>query len=109
MPLALGSLTVIPLFASNFHLHPRPLILPPPQLHPSHHFPYPLSHLRHALPNQSPRRARTAAISLLDITPLKLFLHDPSELGPLSRIRSFLGEALISILASILYQQFTPP
>ncbi|MEI8107968.1 MAG: hypothetical protein WCI46_09135 [Verrucomicrobiota bacterium] len=102
MPLALGYLTVIPLLASDFHCHPRPLILPLPQLHPFHHFPHPLSHRRHSLPHQSRRRARTATISLLEISPLKLFLHDLSKLRPLSRIGPFLGDALISILASFL-------
>jgi uncharacterized membrane protein len=49
------------------------------------------------------------AISLLGITLLKLFLHDLSELRPLCLIGSFLGLALISILASFPYQKFTAP
>lgn len=50
--------------------------------------------------------ARYAAIALLGITVLKLFLHDLVQLDKLYRAGAFLGVAIISILASVLYQRF---
>jgi len=40
------------------------------------------------------------------VTILKLFLHDLTRLSALYRIGAFLGVAVISILASVLYQRF---
>lgn len=50
--------------------------------------------------------ARYAAIGLLSVTVLKLFLHDLARLGQLYRIGAFLGVAVIAILASFAYQRF---
>ncbi len=52
------------------------------------------------------RAARYAALGLLGVTLLKLFLHDLTALSALYRIGAFLGVAVISILASVLYQRF---
>jgi uncharacterized membrane protein len=49
---------------------------------------------------------RYAALGLLSVTLLKLFLHDLSELGQLYRIGAFLVVAVILIVASFLYQRF---
>jgi uncharacterized membrane protein len=49
---------------------------------------------------------RYAAIGLLAVTLLKLFLHDLSELGQLYRIGAFMAVAVILIFASFLYQRF---
>ena len=55
---------------------------------------------RHAGPT------RYAAIALLVVTLLKLFLHDLSEIGSIFRIGALIGVAVIAFAASFLYQQF---
>jgi hypothetical protein len=50
--------------------------------------------------------ARYAAIGLLGITLLKLFLHDLSAIGSIFRIGAFISIAVILLTASFLYQQF---
>ena len=50
--------------------------------------------------------ARHAAMALLCVTLLKLFLHDLARLGPLYRIGAFIGVAVIAMLASFAYQKF---
>jgi len=50
--------------------------------------------------------ARYAAMALLCVTLLKLFLHDLARLGPLYRIGAFIGVAVIAMLASFAYQKF---
>jgi uncharacterized membrane protein len=50
--------------------------------------------------------ARYAAMTLLCVTLLKLFLHDLARLGPLYRIGAFIGVAVIAMLASFAYQKF---
>lgn len=50
--------------------------------------------------------ARYAAMGLLCVTLLKLFLHDLAQLGPLYRIGAFVGVAVIAMLASFAYQKF---
>lgn len=52
------------------------------------------------------RAVRYAGLALLGITLLKLFLHDLLAIRALYRIGAFLGVAVISILASVLYQRF---
>ena len=52
------------------------------------------------------RPARYAGVALLGVTLLKLFFHDLSRLSELYRIGAFVGVAVISILASVLYQRF---
>jgi uncharacterized membrane protein len=49
---------------------------------------------------------RYASVALLGVTIVKLFLHDLVRLSALYRIGAFLGVAVISILASVLYQRF---
>jgi hypothetical protein len=49
---------------------------------------------------------RYAAIGLLAVTLLKLFLHDLAQLGPLYRIGAFIGVAVVALLASFAYQKF---
>ena len=49
---------------------------------------------------------RYAALGLLSVTLLKLFLHDLAQLGQLYRIGAFLGVAVIAMLASFAYQRF---
>ncbi len=49
---------------------------------------------------------RYAAMGLLSVTLLKLFLHDLARLGPLYRIGAFIGVAVIAMLASFAYQRF---
>ena len=49
---------------------------------------------------------RYAAIGLLLVTLIKLFLHDLSNLGQLYRIGAFLAVAVILFFASFLYQRF---
>jgi uncharacterized membrane protein len=49
---------------------------------------------------------RYAAVGLLSVTLLKLFLHDLARLGPLYRIGAFIGVAVIAMLASFAYQRF---
>ncbi|HUL53414.1 MAG TPA: DUF2339 domain-containing protein [Opitutaceae bacterium] len=55
------------------------------------------------------RGIRWAAIGLLSVTLLKLFLHDLARLDQLYRIGAFVVVALVAILASFLYQRFLPP
>ena len=55
---------------------------------------------------QQARPARYAAIALLVLTLLKLFLHDLSSIGSIFRIGALIGVALIAFVASFLYQQF---
>jgi hypothetical protein len=50
--------------------------------------------------------ARYAAMALLLVTLLKLFLHDLASLGPLYRIGAFIGVAVILMLAAFAYQKF---
>ena len=50
--------------------------------------------------------SRYAALGLLSVTLLKLFLHDLSQLGPLYRIGAFIGVAVILWVASFAYQRF---
>jgi len=52
------------------------------------------------------RAVRYAGLALLGVTLLKLFLHDLTRLSALYRIGAFLGVAVISIFASVLYQRF---
>ena len=54
------------------------------------------------------RGARLAAIGLLSVTLLKLFMHDLWRLGGLYRIAAFVGLALVLIPVSFLYQRFMP-
>jgi hypothetical protein len=50
--------------------------------------------------------ARYAAMGLLCVTLLKLFLHDLAQLGQLYRIGAFIGVAVVAMLASFAYQKF---
>jgi uncharacterized membrane protein len=50
--------------------------------------------------------ARYAALGLLSVTLLKLFLHDLAQLAQLYRIGAFLGVAVIAMLASFAYQRY---
>ena len=52
------------------------------------------------------KAARYAAMALLCVTLLKLFLHDLAQLGELYRIGAFIGVAVIAMLASFAYQKF---
>lgn len=52
------------------------------------------------------RAARYAAMGLLSVTLLKLFLHDLARLAQLYRIGAFIGVAIIAMLASFAYQRF---
>jgi uncharacterized membrane protein len=52
------------------------------------------------------RRARQAALLLIIITFLKIFLKDLWSLGQLYRVASFIGLAAIMMLVSYLYQRF---
>jgi hypothetical protein len=54
------------------------------------------------------RAARYAALGLLGITLLKLFLHDLAHLSQLYRVAALLVVAVIAIAASFLYQRFVP-
>ncbi|MFN0129033.1 MAG: DUF2339 domain-containing protein [Verrucomicrobiales bacterium] len=49
---------------------------------------------------------RYAAIGLLGVTLLKLFLHDLARIGSGYRIGALIGVALVALLASFLYQRF---
>jgi len=51
--------------------------------------------------------ARYAALGLLGVTLLKLFVHDLAKLAQLYRVGALLGVAVIAIVASFLYQRFT--
>ncbi len=52
--------------------------------------------------------ARFAALGLLSVTLLKLFLHDLASLNQLYRIGAFVVVAVITMAASFLYQRFAP-
>jgi len=54
------------------------------------------------------RPARYAAIALLSVALLKLFLHDLAQLAQLYRIGTLFAVAVIAILASFAYQRFLP-
>ena len=54
------------------------------------------------------RAARYAALGLLSVTLLKLFLHDLAQLEALYRIGALFAVAIIAILASLAYQRFLP-
>ncbi|MEI8341936.1 MAG: DUF2339 domain-containing protein, partial [Verrucomicrobiota bacterium] len=49
---------------------------------------------------------RYASIALLGVAVLKLVFHDIWQLGPLYRIASCIGVAVIAMIASFLYQRF---
>ncbi|MFO1477482.1 MAG: DUF2339 domain-containing protein [Verrucomicrobiota bacterium] len=55
---------------------------------------------------RSLKGARYAALGLLCVTLLKLFLHDLARLNELYRIGAFVGVAVIAMLASFVYQKF---
>jgi uncharacterized membrane protein len=57
--------------------------------------------------NRQIAAARYAALGLLGVTLLKLFLHDLAKLAQLYRIGALIGVAVIAIVASFLYQRFT--
>ena len=50
--------------------------------------------------------ARLAAIGLLVVTLLKLFLHDLANIGNIYRIAALIATGVIAFLASFLYQRF---
>lgn len=54
------------------------------------------------------KAARYAALALLSVTLLKLFLHDLARLEALYRIGALFAVAVIAILASFAYQRFQP-
>lgn len=53
--------------------------------------------------------ARYAALALLSVTLLKLFLHDLAQLNQLYRIGAFVCVAVVLLVASFLYQRFVKP
>ncbi|MGH7945114.1 MAG: DUF2339 domain-containing protein [Opitutaceae bacterium] len=54
------------------------------------------------------RAGRYAALGLLGVAVLKLFLHDLERLGALHRIGALFAVAIIAIVASLAYQRFLP-
>jgi len=66
---------------------------------------FPLSLLGIGIWRKSPH-ARYAAISLLVVTLLKLFIHDLASLESIFRIAALIGVALIAFAASFIYQKF---
>jgi uncharacterized membrane protein len=58
---------------------------------------------------QKTAAARYAAVVLLLVTLLKLFLHDLGNLSQLYRIGAFIGVAVVLIVASFVYQRFFRP
>ncbi len=54
------------------------------------------------------RAGRYAALVLLGVALLKLFLHDLARLEALYRIGALFGVAVIAIVASVAYQRFLP-
>jgi uncharacterized membrane protein len=54
------------------------------------------------------RAGRYAALSLLGVAVLKLFLHDLARLDSLYRIGALFAVAVVAILASVAYQRFLP-
>ena len=55
---------------------------------------------------QKLRAPRYAALALLCVTLLKLFLSDLAHLNQLYRIGAFVGVAVVLLVASFLYQKF---
>ncbi|MDQ2868605.1 MAG: DUF2339 domain-containing protein [Verrucomicrobiota bacterium] len=55
------------------------------------------------------RAPRYAALGLLLVTLLKLFVHDLARLKELYRVGAFLGVAVVLIIASFVYQRFLSP
>ncbi|MDR0352747.1 MAG: DUF2339 domain-containing protein [Opitutaceae bacterium] len=55
------------------------------------------------------RLARYAALALLAVVALKLFLHDLASLETLYRVGAFFGVATVMIFASFLYQKYIVP
>ena len=51
-------------------------------------------------------KIRWAAIALLGVTSLKIFIRDLWSLGQLYRVGSFVGLAVVMILVSVIYQKF---
>ncbi|HEY8993942.1 MAG TPA: DUF2339 domain-containing protein [Lacunisphaera sp.] len=54
------------------------------------------------------KAARYAAIALLSVALVKLFLHDLAQLAQLYRVGALVGVAVIAMLASFAYQRFLP-
>jgi uncharacterized membrane protein len=54
------------------------------------------------------RAGRYAALALLGVAVLKLFVHDLERLGALHRIGALFAVAIIAIAASLAYQRFLP-
>jgi hypothetical protein len=54
------------------------------------------------------RAGRYAALALLGITLLKLFLHDLARLDSLYRVGALFAVAVVAIAASVAYQRFLP-
>ena len=54
------------------------------------------------------RAGRYAALALLGVAVLKLFLHDLQQLGALYRIGALFAVAIIAIVASLADQRFQP-
>jgi uncharacterized membrane protein len=54
------------------------------------------------------RAGRYAAVALLSVALLKLFLHDLAHLGALHRIGALFAVAVIALVASLVYQRFVP-
>jgi uncharacterized membrane protein len=54
------------------------------------------------------KTTRYAAIGLLSVALLKLFLHDLARLEALYRVGALFGVAVVAILASFAYQRFLP-
>jgi uncharacterized membrane protein len=54
------------------------------------------------------KAGRYAALALLGVAVLKLFLHDLERLGALHRIGALFAVAIIAIVASLAYQRFLP-
>ena len=52
------------------------------------------------------KHARYAAVGLLVITLLKVFLHDLAAIQNIFRIGALVGVAIIAFIASFLYQRF---
>ena len=57
---------------------------------------------------KSARAARFAAIALLSVALLKLFLNDLARLEALYRVAALVAVAIIAMLASFAYQRFLP-
>jgi uncharacterized membrane protein len=57
---------------------------------------------------QHTRAGRYAALALLSVALLKLFLHDLARLDALYRVGALLAVAIVAIVASFAYQRFLP-